>query len=221
MEGILSYMFVESLFEKIISFFRTQRLLPAVVAGFGVLSSVYGVSTIYSTNHQIQTNEVVAACPDQASSINGVKQVVSIIGAIASPGLYSFDSDTRIGEAVAAAGGMTKDADELLLQKTTPLARPVKDGESIFIPSVKERDVSQLCEVILGAEQKDGSSSKTSGSVSVNSATQKELEALTGIGEKKAEAIIEARPIASFAQLTEKGVLSEALIKELEGVLVL
>ena len=55
--------------------------------------------------------------------------------------------------------------------------------------------------------------------ISINSASQAELEALAGIGEKRAEDIISNRPYQNLEELLSKAVLSETLFSDLKNQL--
>jgi competence protein ComEA len=60
--------------------------------------------------------------------------LVDVIGAVAQPGLYRVKRGDRVYDAIAAAGGLTTDAD---LTKLPNLAGRLKDGEQIKVPYAK------------------------------------------------------------------------------------
>ena len=60
--------------------------------------------------------------------------LVDVIGAVAQPGLYRVLRGDRVYDAIAAAGGLTTDAD---LTKLPNLAGRLKDGEQIKVPYAK------------------------------------------------------------------------------------
>ncbi|WP_166983731.1 ComEA family DNA-binding protein [Paramicrobacterium fandaimingii] len=98
---------------------------------------------------------------------------VHVLGAVASPGLYQLSDGARVMDAVAAAGGLTDDADEAAIN----LARFVTDGEQVRVPEVGET-----------AEQQEGKDAQ--GRVNLNTATAEQLEELPNIGPALAERII-------------------------------
>ena len=57
--------------------------------------------------------------------------LVDVIGAVAQPGLYRMKRGDRVYDAIAAAGGVTTDADPAKLPN---LAGRLKDGEQIKVP---------------------------------------------------------------------------------------
>jgi DNA uptake protein ComE-like DNA-binding protein len=52
--------------------------------------------------------------------------------------------------------------------------------------------------------------------VDINTASQKELDALPGIGEKYSAKIIAGRPYANKSQLVSKGIIPEATYKKIQ-----
>lgn len=118
-----------------------------------------------------------SAAPENASG----KVVVHVAGAVSSPGVYTLPADSRVDDAVRAAGA-TADADLSQLN----LAQKLADGQKITVP-------------VAGATPADGSSAATTadsdngGLININTATQEELETLPSIGEVRAQAIIAYR----------------------------
>ena len=88
----------------------------------------------------------------------------------------------RVKDAIDAAGGLTAEADS---QKVN-LAQRVEDQMVIVVPKVGEESEA----IPAGATSKEASKE---GKVNINTATVEELKTLKGVGEKKAEAIIEYR----------------------------
>ena len=107
---------------------------------------------------------------------------VDIKGAVKNPGVYQMKSGDRVKDALDAAGGLTAEADS---QKVN-LAQRVEDQMVIVVPKVGE----EAQEIPAGVTSKEASKE---GKVNINTATVEELKTLKGVGEKKAEAIIEYR----------------------------
>lgn len=125
------------------------------------------------------TGETAAdsAAPENASG----EVVVHVAGAVSSPGVYTLPADSRVDDAVRAAGA-TADADLSQLN----LAQKLADGQKITVPAAGETPAP--------ADNAAPSDSSQSGAlVNINTATQEELETLPSIGEVRAQAIIAYR----------------------------
>ncbi len=99
---------------------------------------------------------------------------VHIVGEVQKPGIYDLPSDSRVFEAIFAAGGFTDKAD----QGSINLARAIGDGEQI---------------VVLAKGQVTPVTAQGKNAISLNSATQSQLEELPGVGPTLAARIIDWR----------------------------
>ena len=104
--------------------------------------------------------------------------LVYVCGCVKEPGVYELSTDARVQDAVAAAGGFDRKADN----EYWNLAETVRDGEQIRIPSREE-----------GEKLREKADTGGSRLVNLNTATKEELMTLKGIGEAKADAIIHYR----------------------------
>lgn len=110
--------------------------------------------------------------------------VVYIIGAVHEPGVIRIKEGSRMYEVVEAAGGATDDANIELVN----LASIVKDEQKVIIPYIESGD-----NVNLATERINLLMSNNKGLININTATQTELQSLTGIGESTAMKIINYR----------------------------
>lgn len=106
---------------------------------------------------------------------------VNVVGAVKRPGLYRLREGSRVANAVARAGGVTRRAQLELVN----LAARVSDGEQIVVP---RRDAAG---VTVGSGGSGGGAA--SGPVHLNSATLEQLDALPGIGPVTAQKILDYR----------------------------
>ena len=104
------------------------------------------------------------------------KCVVQVAGAVNKPGVYELESDARIYQAIWLSGGLREDADESSLNQ----AEKVSDGQKLV---VKTRDEVQA----------EAQNTANDNKVDINTADEKTLMTLPGIGESKAKAIIKYR----------------------------
>lgn len=103
--------------------------------------------------------------------------VVDVDGYVLRPGVYTLQTGDRINDAISAAGGFRDGADTYEIN----LASFLSDGQKILVP--KTDDVLSSPSDNIGGENR----------VNLNSATVEDLIGLPGIGEQKANAIIEYR----------------------------
>jgi competence protein ComEA len=120
-------------------------------------------------------------------SKKGERVTVHVAGAVAKPGVYDLDAASRVIDAIEAAGGGAPDADLNRLN----LAAKIADGQRVLVQRVGE--AAPAGSASPGGSGSAGGSADPSALVSLNSATQAELEALPGIGPTLAEAIITER----------------------------
>ena len=121
---------------------------------------------------------------------------VHVCGEVKKPGVYSLKAGSRVFDAVDAAGGFTKDADGESLN----LAAVLEDECRIQVLSKKEKKKEEAV-----------SEEETDKKVNLNTATREELMTLPGIGEKRAEAILNLRE--------QKGTFSKIEdLLEVEGI---
>lgn len=115
--------------------------------------------------------------------------VVDVQGEVNSPGVYELPVDSRVNDAIKAAGGATKSADLSFINQ----ARLIKDGEQIFVEKVTYRSTTTIHKT-----------SSISGVLNINRASAKDLEKLPGIGPVLASRIIEFRKVnGSFQSIDD------------------
>ena len=131
------------------------------------------------------------------------KMYIHIIGEINNPGVIELAKGSRIVDAIEKAGGVTAKAD---LGKVN-LVFMLSDGQKVRIPSIDDNDKNAYVITDSGnniIENSSYNSGTGGGKVNLNSATQTELETLTGIGPSLAARILEYRnKIGKFKKVDE------------------
>jgi competence protein ComEA len=181
--------------------------------------------------------EAVAAGPSASGSASRspaaappppAPAVLYVVGAVEHAGVVTVAADARVADALAAAGGATSDAD---LSRVN-LARPVVDGERLYVPRVGETDVPAELPAGGGAGT-GGSPSGSAGAsgsgagagpvpevVDLNTADATALESLPGIGPALAERILAWRDehggFRSVEDLLEVSGIGEGRFAELQ-----
>ncbi|MCP9466782.1 MAG: helix-hairpin-helix domain-containing protein [Candidatus Granulicatella sp. P6S_S16_bin.50.1] len=153
----------------------------------GILLILVGVGGLFSKREEsvegttvVETTMLVEKT--EVSTTQETVIFVDIKGAVKNPGVYQMKVGDRVKDALDAAGGLTDEADS---QKVN-LAKRLGDQMVIVVSKVGE----EAEEIPAGATSKEEAKE---GKVNINTATVEELKTLKGVGEKKAEAIIEYR----------------------------
>lgn len=110
---------------------------------------------------------------------------VDVKGEVHHPGVYQMKAENRVKDLIETAGGFTPLADDQKLN----LAQLLEDQMVIVVPKKGEEVNSELAQTPTPHKKEV----EKEGKVNINTATVEELKTLKGIGEKKAEAIIEYR----------------------------
>lgn len=173
--------------------------------GGSILYVNYSKCPICDNCDNIIKIEEKVADPENKDSIKTVK--VDIKGAVKKPGVYELNEGSNIDEAIKVAGGITSKA----TTQNINLSKRLKDEMVIYVftkdeikKSETESRIASLvpkceCETIKiencidKDESKKDDSSAEQKKISINKATKQELSSLDGIGESKAEAIIDYR----------------------------
>lgn len=117
-------------------------------------------------------------------------------------GVYELDSGSRLDNLVELAGGLTQKANV----KAINLAMVLEDEMKIHIPYEGE-DLEELVQDDSLTKAQDSSPSSGEKSkqakVDLNKASKEELMSLSGIGEKKAQDIIDYRDIKKFSKIED------------------
>ena len=135
--------------------------------------------------------------------------VVSVVGLVLSSGLVHLPPDSRIADAIAAAGGPLIGADMVALN----LAAKVHDGDQIVVGALPPEGRPTVSAMMKddGSAGQGGSGAtpveESGGLVNLNSATVAELDTLSGVGPVTAASIIAWResngPFTDVGQLAE------------------
>lgn len=121
--------------------------------------------------------------------------VVHIMGEVNKKGIIYLKNGARIADAIAAAGGATKEADIDAIN----LAYVLEDGQKINIPNKKDREKNGNNVYITSESgnnvitQQNSNQKGVNKKVNINEASQSDLETLPGIGPSIASRIIEYR----------------------------
>ena len=153
----------------------------------------YSGKSDYSGSEGDQTNG--SGTSDRTGAMNGTTSeagsrenavCVFVCGAVNAEGVYELPERSRVIDAVEAAGGYSDDADRTYVNQ----AEYVYDTQRIEIPTKEEAQMLREYERDAGADNESG---RSDGRIDLNTADRQALMTLPGIGESKADRILEYR----------------------------
>ncbi|MBO6453435.1 competence protein ComEA [Enterococcus faecalis] len=140
---------------------------------------------------------------------------VDIKGAVKVPGIYQLKNQQRIWDALALAGGVSEDADTAQVN----YAQKVKDQMIIYVPKKGEAVAQSLETLQESAPAQQNQEEK----INLNTATEAELQTISGIGAKKAQEIIRFRdeqgPFKTVEELKNVPGIGEKTVERLKDML--
>lgn len=158
----------------------TRRMIKDVLNTIiGVLLGLLLAGMLWLTTRQPSGEAVPLRPPPTPAPIS-----VHVTGAVVAPGVYQIPQNSRVSDAIAAAGGLLPIADD----ENINLAAIVEDGSRLNIEKATYYSTG------------GGGSSR----VNINTAALDELDALPGIGPSTAQAIIDYRRQYGTFQRTDE-----------------
>jgi competence protein ComEA len=159
-----------------LAFTSTQRKSLLALAILIIASS--GILFLRGASEEIVAAEVTEI--EMPETV--VLLVVDVAGAVLNPGVYSLPMNSRVIDAINAAGNVLKGADVSDIN----LARLLKDGEQVYVYAASRGSSSSRSTA-------RSAPPRNTGPIAINRASAKELEALDGIGPVLASRIIAYR----------------------------
>lgn len=150
---------------------------------------------------ELNTNDKIEAYNEENNTINNTesnnKIIVEIKGEVNNPSVYTLDEGSRIYELIDLAGGLTPFGSDKNINKALVLV----DGQCIVIGSIDNNEEDTLNMSTNGISSLGASAE---GKVNINKASKDDLMKLSGVGESKAQAIIDYRDsIGGFKEVDE------------------
>lgn len=121
-------------------------------------------------------------------NVDNGKIVVDIKGAVKNPKEYELKEGSRIRNLIEIAGGLTAEADEEKIY----FSKILEDEQCIKIYKIGEEVLDSEIET-QGQQEKDTGTVDSKGMININKATVEELMTIPGIGQTKAQSIVDYR----------------------------
>lgn len=179
--------------------------LPLSISVVGIVFILIGIaSSLISSDNE----EIVLSSQTQVE--NGKEIVVDVSGAVVSPGVYRLSGNSRLQDALIAAGGLSKEADREWVAKVLNLAAKVTDGMKVYVPEKGTTGITSITGTM-------GSLGLETGLININTASTAQLDRLPGIGPVTAQKIIDNRPYSDIAELFSKKVVGQKVFDQIKN----
>lgn len=182
-----------------------KNILTFIVIILSVLNLIIGLNfkKLDSTSNDIEktlsNSEELISNTLEESKVTEAKETirVDVKGMVKKAGVYELAKDSIVNDAIKKAGGLTSKADTTNVN----LSKSLTNEMVIYIPKKEEVTKSTVNDALVDKSNSVGfidneSSNETTNTttkVNINTATLKDLITLNGIGESKAQAILEYR----------------------------
>ncbi len=150
--------------------------------GLAVVALVAAVAAVYAIFQALDERSAPPIVIEDAAA--NLPLVVEVRGEVEAPGVFTLLPGARLQDAIAAAGGLSEEADF----STVNLARRLRDGELVVILALPVPGSTPVhpTDGIDNASAAEDPRAR----ININTATAEELEALPSIGEVIAARII-------------------------------
>jgi competence protein ComEA len=154
-----------------------------------------------------------------APAAEAEKWVVYVTGEVNRPGIIKIAPDSRLYQAVEAAGGLTAKAD----REGVNLAEKLSDGAHAHIPNLGERSERDETKTVPSGGERI--MPEGSGGIDINHASAAEIDKLPGIGPTLAQEIINDRtangPFKKAEDLLRVKGIGPAKLEKMKGMILI
>lgn len=167
--------------------FVKQNLKTLVAAFLASLMIVFAFLFFHYKGEKPQTDNfqnysISSENLESTSEVTENKSIfIDIKGQVKNPGLYEMTREERVNDAIQKAGGLLADADT----SSVNLSQKLKDQMIIVVEKKGERKSSNSAGLTTATNSKKV--------ININLATKEELMQISGVGETRAQAIIDYR----------------------------
>jgi competence protein ComEA len=182
--------------------------------GLAVVALVVAVAAVYALFQALDERSAPPIVIEDAAA--NLPVVVEVRGEVEAPGVFALSPGARLQDAIAAAGGLSREAD----LSTVNLARRLRDGELVVILALPAPGSTPTIPTAGASDAARAEDSRAR--ININTAAANELEALPGVGEVTAARIVAYReqngPFRSVDDLIHVQGISDRTIDEFRDV---
>ena len=160
-------------------------VLAIILYNFATKLDIFDKSEDFSIEN---TNLVVSESSNTKEEVHleeKAKIKIYITGEVVSPGVYELEENSRVEDAIHAAGGLTEKA----VLTNVNLAYVLEDAAKIYIPNLNDDEDTG----IISSEIASSTPSNKNQKININKANAQDLESVPGIGPSTAEKIVTYR----------------------------
>lgn len=160
-------------------------VLAIILYNFATRLDIFDKSEDFSIEN---TNLVVSESSNTKKEVpleEKAKIKIYITGEVVSPGVYELEENSRVEDAIHAAGGLTEKA----VLTNVNLAYVLEDAAKIYIPNSNDDEDTG----IISSEISSSTPSNKNQKININKANAQDLESVPGIGPSTAEKIVTYR----------------------------
>lgn len=127
---------------------------------------------------------------------------IDIGGAVEEPDVYCVGAGEILGHVIELAGGLRDGVCSKWVERKLNLAAIVEPNSKVYIPFDGDQECLALdANPVENDADAGGGSGEDMGKISINNASQAELESLSGVGPSTAQKIINGRPYGKLEDL--------------------
>lgn len=185
---------------------------------YALVSQLKGETVIEEIVEEDVKGEICEPCIEENTQVDTCPVLVDISGAVVNPGVYCFEKGASVIDAVKKAKGFTSDAGYKYISMKINLATVMLDNTKIYVPFEADYNCSllafslpkEIVDITIPDTEPVEDEEEQVDCVSINNATQQELETLDGVGPSTALKIIAGRPYALIEDLLDVSGIGEA-----------
>jgi competence protein ComEA len=200
----------ESVRDRLSSLSRGELIGLVAVVAITVAGAGFWYLRSLPTPVAVQAGSTPPAPGPSATAAPPAPILVDVAGWVRRPGVYEFTAGARVIDAIEAAGGARPGAELAALN----LAAPLADGTQILVPKRGEVPPAPAPGAAPGTA--------VGGLININTATATELEALPGVGEVIALAIVDYRtengPFVAVDELLDVSGIGDATLANIRDL---
>lgn len=201
-----------------IKYFNYKKLIfPTTIIILYIIGFLYFEDKIKNIEIPVQETIIIEK-EEQIIEEPIIKDIyIDIKGAVKKPGVYKLQENSRVIDAINIAGGLLKTANT----SYTNLSKTLTDSEVIKIYTNDEiKKLEKETPEELPKLEENQETNKETNLININTSTKEQLQTLNGIGESKANSIIDYRtqngPFKTIEDIKNVSGISETLYDKIK-----